>query len=222
MFRSPTTVPLAWRPTTPLLALAAIAGAALYCRAHALVIGADPIGFGASLLWALATFSPWILALAAFERREPQLWRAGLLALAAATAASAAASFLGSEFAPSLYARLPLVPIAVGYAVLRVRLQQQVPPVRAAGDELPCVPADIRLARSAENYVELELPHRRLLWRQTMQRAEAQLAPHGFVRVHRSFLVPRAGIAAIDSAAVELHDGRRVPVSRRYRAQLGC
>lgn len=222
MLRSPTILTPTLRPAAAGLAFATLASGAIYCQAHAFVVGTDPIGVGQSLLWSVATLSPWLLALAAFERREPRVGRAVVLALAAAVVASVTASFLGSEFASSLYARLPAVPIAVAYAALRIRLVQQAPPARAAGEALPCAPADIRLATSAENYVQLELPHRRLLWRQTMQGAESQLAPHGFVRVHRSYLVPRAAIAAVGSSAVELRDGRRVPVSRRYRAQLGC
>lgn len=202
--------------------VAAVVAATLYCQAHALVTGGARVSVGESLLWAGATLAPWFAALALFERREPSIRAAVMLAAAATLASAGAIALLAGDAAAGLYARLPTLPAAAIYAWLRIEMQRQRTPVRAAGEALPCAPADILLASAAENYVELHLPHRTLLWRQTMQAAEAQLAAHGFQRVHRSYLVPRRRIAAVHGRTVELDDGRRVPVSRRYRRVLPC
>jgi hypothetical protein len=74
-----------------------------------------------------------------------------------------------------------------------------------------------------ENYVELHLGSRRVLHRATMAEMEAQLSPQGFVRVHRSAIVRRDAVTALhrpssQTLELELRNGLRVPVSRRYRA----
>ena len=42
----------------------------------------------------------------------------------------------------------------------------------------------------------------------------------GFVQIHRCYVVNRAEVAAARHAEVELADGTRVPIGRRYRASL--
>jgi DNA-binding LytR/AlgR family response regulator len=93
------------------------------------------------------------------------------------------------------------------------------------------LPSSIRAAKAAGNYVEFHLGDgRRPLMRTPMQDVEARLAPFGFVRTHRSWLVNRAHVREIakdgaGGAELTLDDGLVVPVSRRYaeaRASLGC
>jgi DNA-binding LytR/AlgR family response regulator len=73
--------------------------------------------------------------------------------------------------------------------------------------------------------LELHAGERTVIWRQTMQNAERILRPAGFVRVHRSYLVPLRSIEDIDRdpkgpVALALRDGPRLPVSNRYAANL--
>lgn len=49
---------------------------------------------------------------------------------------------------------------------------------------------------------------------------ERQLKPHGFLQVHRSYLVNPYYIYRIDTDTVLLDQGERVPLSRRRREQL--
>lgn len=49
---------------------------------------------------------------------------------------------------------------------------------------------------------------------------ERQLKPHGFLQVHRSYLVNPYYIYRIDADTVLLDQGERVPLSRRRREQL--
>lgn len=58
-----------------------------------------------------------------------------------------------------------------------------------------------------------------------MQNAERILRPAGFVRVHRSYLVPLRLMKDIDRdrkgpVALAPRDGPRLPVSNRYAANL--
>ena len=57
-----------------------------------------------------------------------------------------------------------------------------------------------------------------------MAQAEAELAGHGFVRIHRSTLVNAARVAAIRRGKqfdeVELTGGRRLKVGDSYRSGL--
>lgn len=83
---------------------------------------------------------------------------------------------------------------------------------------------------SAGNYVELHTAHRTVLHRATIGSVEHLLDPADFVRVHRTAIVRRDGIAALSvtgdgTYALDLRSGAQVPVSQRYlkglRALLG-
>lgn len=97
--------------------------------------------------------------------------------------------------------------------------------VRDGSRTIWLAPADIDRAEAAGNYVELHTVAGPLLHRTTLAALERELAPHGFVRIHRSRLVRRDAVRSIetnasgDFAAV-LDDGSRALGSRRYRAAL--
>lgn len=88
------------------------------------------------------------------------------------------------------------------------------------------VPIDELLwVEAAGNYVELHRPAGALLHRAPLQEIENRLAPRGFVRIHRSRLVRRSAITAIETNpsgdfAVTLRDGQVLAGSRRYRQAL--
>lgn len=86
-------------------------------------------------------------------------------------------------------------------------------------------PAEILCVEAAGNYVELQLPGRALLQRQTLAAMEGELAALGFVRIHRSRLVNRRHVRSIESNesgdfTLRLSDGRQIAGSRRFRAAL--
>ena len=82
---------------------------------------------------------------------------------------------------------------------------------------------NIQAAHSAGNYVEFQLVDgRKPLMRATLAAIETRLAPHGFVRTHRSWLVNAASVAEIKPAGsgdfvLLLAGGAEAPLSRRYR-----
>ncbi|MFC3712012.1 LytTR family DNA-binding domain-containing protein [Sphingoaurantiacus capsulatus] len=97
--------------------------------------------------------------------------------------------------------------------------------VRDGSRTLWLAPADLRWAEAAGNYVELHTETGPLLHRITLAALEQELAPHGFVRIHRSRLVRRDAVRSIETNAsgdfeAILADGTRVAGSRRYRSTL--
>jgi hypothetical protein len=86
-------------------------------------------------------------------------------------------------------------------------------------------PDEIDWVSAAGNYVEVHGGFGKMLARRTMADMEAELGPHGFVRVHRSRLVRRAAVASIETSqsgdfAMTLRSGVVVQGSRRFRKNL--
>jgi hypothetical protein len=84
----------------------------------------------------------------------------------------------------------------------------------------------IEAAEACGNYVELKLADgARPLVRATLAAAEAELAPYGFVRTHRSWLVRADRVTALAPTGagdhlVTLASGLSAPLSRRFPASL--
>ena len=87
---------------------------------------------------------------------------------------------------------------------------------------------EILAATSAGNYVEFVLADgRRPLMRATLRAVEASLAPSGFIRTHRSWLVNRASVRLIEAEGsgdfrLELEGGAAAPLSRRFPGALAA
>jgi len=205
----------------------------LYCQLFELIFGHDGWNLAADLTWAVATLTPWAVAAILFERaarpgeaRRRMLARAILLCGLAYLASAFAARAVGADNVHAFYSRIPLVAAGL-LAALLYPVSSAVSAEGAAADDgqPPVRPAEIVFASAAGNYVELHYGGRSTVWRQTMQNAERILAPAGFVRIHRSFLVPRHAIETVRSGrkgpvAVALRDGRRLPVSHSYAGNL--
>jgi DNA-binding LytR/AlgR family response regulator len=86
--------------------------------------------------------------------------------------------------------------------------------------------ADIVAAEAAGNYVTILLRNGdRPLMRTTLTALEATLAPRGFLRVHRGWLVNRAHVRVVEPTGagdyrLELACGVTAPLSRRYPAAV--
>ena len=92
--------------------------------------------------------------------------------------------------------------------------------VRSVGTMESVAVASVEWIASAGNYVELHLAGRTILHRTTMSTLERHLDPAEFLRVHRTAIVRRALVTAIESAgegafALTLASGVRIPVSER-------
>jgi hypothetical protein len=205
----------------------------LYCQIHELFFGEIRSAVGESLVWASATLTPWVIAVlifearvAAGEQRYNAVRRALLLGVCAYAGSCVAAFLLGASGEQALFSRLPLLATAILCAVLYpIPMPAEARSEAVANDSVPPVaPAEIVFARAAGNYIELHARGRTFIWRQTMHSAERILGA-GFVRVHRSYLVPWRSIETVTRGRkgpieVALNNGACLPVSNRYAANL--
>lgn len=75
---------------------------------------------------------------------------------------------------------------------------------------------DIEYVMAAGNYMEVVTAERTYLLRATLKELQERLAPEGFVRSHRSYLVNRDMIDRRTAEALILQSGKHVPLSTRY------
>lgn len=123
---------------------------------------------------------------------------------------------LALAFAAIQWASAPRLPIAADEAPALV--------VQDGTTRHRIAPQTIDWAEAAGNYVAIHWQGRQLLHRATLARLEQQLGP-GFARIHRSRLVRRAAISAIETLSsgdftVTLDNGDTLRGSRRYRGAL--
>lgn len=135
------------------------------------------------------------------------------------------------EMRKDVIAYTALVALYTGWRLLRARAA----PRPAAGEGIlevrnrarrHFVPlAEVLWVEAAGNYVELHRDGAPVLHRASLAEMERRLADAGFVRIHRSRLVRRDAVAAVESKpagdfVVRLRDGRALAGSRRYRRPL--
>lgn len=94
--------------------------------------------------------------------------------------------------------------------------------VATAGADLVLELGEIQWIEADDYYAAVHARGRRHLVRESLASLEARLEPARFVRVHRSAIVNLAQVREVrsglaDEPAVVLHDGTRVPLSRRRR-----
>jgi len=97
--------------------------------------------------------------------------------------------------------------------------------VKSAGQVLFVRHAEIDWVEAADYYSCLHVGNRTHLVRRSMADLENQLDPATFCRVHRSAIVNLNRVAGLQTGAegeseVLLHNGEKLRLSRRYRAQL--
>lgn len=97
--------------------------------------------------------------------------------------------------------------------------------VRDGSRALWLKPEEIDWVAAAGNYVELNGAFGTKLARRTLAEMQAELEPHGFLRVHRSRLVRKASVAKVETRQsgdfeMTLRSGLTVGGSRRYRGNL--
>jgi len=97
--------------------------------------------------------------------------------------------------------------------------------VARVGDRDVIIPvAAVELIAADDVYAAVHAGGRRYLVRRPLDDLEQSLSPAQFVRVHRSYIVPRDAVIAVRHAGgnvvVELRNGATIPVSRRRRGEL--
>lgn len=79
--------------------------------------------------------------------------------------------------------------------------------------------ADIKLIEGMQNYVKVHLADKILIATYTMKALEELLPASGFLRVHRSFIVPIAAITAVNGNIIETAY-ENVPIGISYRKAI--
>lgn len=96
--------------------------------------------------------------------------------------------------------------------------------VRERGQVLFVNAAEIDYVETADYYVELHVGPRLHLCRVPMTRLAEQLAPHGFVRLHRKVMINARRLRALEvegrGLCAVLEDGTRLRVSRREAGRV--
>lgn len=78
-------------------------------------------------------------------------------------------------------------------------------------------PTSISHVQGLKDYAIIHTSSRRHVVRMTMKSLEQLLEPHGFARVHKSFIVAQDKLPLIHRNKIEF-DGFQVPVGRRFRS----
>lgn len=218
----------------PLVATALVvwlAGAA-YCHGYQqLLTGESPGPWSGSLIWSAVAVVPWF---ALFEwskqgsgadaTRQP--WT--LVALVAGIATlSIGLEYLvnfcvgdvSDRFALLLMRRMPAIGVTILLIALTRKAVLRKPPDPAA-IPLSEIASAIEWVAAADNYVELHTDGRVTLRRMTMARADAVLRRHGFVRIHRRYLVNRNRISRVNDRFVRLKSGEELPIGSAFAANL--
>ena len=203
------------------VALAVSGAVALYCLAYTALAGGSESPTEA-LIWAFVNVVPWVVAFEA-GKRSRRIASKGLVLVGTLAVSLALGKGVGDwdSLGFEIVRRLPgLLIVATLLAVVGLSSRRR-PSAAVEPAELPLPPGSIDWIAAAGNYVELHGCGRILLHRMPLSSVEAQLAPFGFVRVHRSTLVRRDRIARIRPLDLVLLDGTALKIGKRYRARLG-
>jgi len=212
-------------PLPPWQALSAALGlvllTALYCLAYTYFAGGTET-LGAALAWGAANLLPWFLAFELGKRLRGWTARAALLGAALIASLALQQSLPGGldSLGFELLRRLP--GLALAAALLAAPSVAEALPRRPGADGFDIASKLDRVdwIRAAGNYVELHGSGRTLVERAALSSLESELAPHGFVRVHRSLLVRRDRIARLRPQDVVMADGTVLKRGKRYRSRL--
>jgi len=208
-----------------------LAGAS-YCHGYQTLTGETPGPWSGSLSWSAVAVVPWFGLFEWSKQPRRRLTRAEdrafLVALIFGIAAlSIALEYLVNFCAGDVTDHLGLLvmrrmPAIAGTALLIGLARKSLKETREqpVSAELSSIADMIDWVAAADNYVELHIRGRPTLRRMTMTQAAGALERHGFVRIHRRYLINRARIAEVRDRCVTLTNGEELPVGSAFAANL--
>jgi PAS domain-containing protein len=104
-------------------------------------------------------------------------------------------------------------------AAASARLQPDALFVRKDGAYVRLDIDKIQAVEAMENYVSIWMEKERFVVHATMKQMQEKLGGHGFVRVHRSFIVPINAVKTIEDSRILVGD-KHFPVGKSYRSDL--
>ena len=207
-----------------------LSGAA-YCHGYHQLLTGSAAEWTGSLTWSAIAVVPWF---ALFEwskqpqgqeaTRRPSTLIALVLGIAGLSilleyAANYCLGEVTDRFGLLVMRRLP----AIGAALLLIALTRKAllrQPPNARAVEIGAIAAAIDWVEAADNYIQLHCAGKVTLRRMTMQEAERLLRGHGFVRIHRRYLVNRARIAEAGDRMMRLTSGEELPIGSAFAGNL--
>ena len=223
--------PLSGRPLVATGIVVWLAGAA-YCHGYQWLLTGEATGpWSGSLIWSAVAVVPWF---ALFEwskqrqgmdtMRRPAALVALVLAIAAASIAlehlvNFCVGDVTDRFWLLVMRRMPAIGVTVLLVALTRKAVLRQPPDPAA-IPLSEIAAAIDWVAAADNYVELHSNGRVQLRRMTMARADGVLRRHGFIRIHRRYLINRNRITAVGDKFVRMQSGHELPIGTAFASNL--
>ena len=205
---------------------------ATYCHGYQLLLGTEDVGpWSGSFIWSAVAVVPWF---ALFEwskqrqgadaMRRPALLVALVVGIAAMSIAlEYFVNFCIGDMTDHLgllvMRRLPAIGVTVLLVALTRKAVLRQPPDPAA-IPLSEIAGAIDWVAAADNYVEIHANGRVELRRMTMARADNVLRRHGFVRIHRRFLINKNRIAKVEDKTVRLQSGHELPIGTAFASNL--
>jgi DNA-binding LytR/AlgR family response regulator len=176
---------------------------------------------------------PWLFVFETIKHVEHQRGILGWGVIAGFLTATAIASLLlehavdrlvwnsaSSPVALSLLRRLPAIGIVILFVLLSRRKAKK---TVADSHALAPIADEIFHISAADNYLELHFADHMVMQRQTLQSAEAELVPLGYLRIHRSTLANVKHIEWVNwkgRGVVVLKNGKELAIGSRYRDAL--
>lgn len=96
-------------------------------------------------------------------------------------------------------------------------LKQKEKYIKFEGIDGAFLPKDIIYAASFGNYVKLHFKNKSVLVHTTMLALNEKLSAHGFIRIHKQYIVQKVLIINSDNEKVNLSNGVELPVGISYR-----
>lgn len=208
-----------------------LAGAA-YCHGYQWLLAGEEVGsWSGSLIWSAVAVVPWF---ALFEwskqrqgadaMRRPMLLVAlvvgiGICSIALEYLVNFCVGDMTDRFGLLVMRRLPAIGVTVLLIALTRKAMLRQPPDPAA-IPLTEIAGAIDWVAAADNYVEIHSNGRVQLRRMTMARADGVLRRHGFIRIHRRYLINRSRIAEVGEKCVRLHGGQELPIGTAFAVNL--
>ena len=91
--------------------------------------------------------------------------------------------------------------------------------IKSGGEVYPVKIPDLLYVEGAGNYVEFVTTTRKILALMSLQEVQALLAPYGFWRIHRSFVVAGRHVDIIEPEHVRICH-KRIPIGEKYRGSV--
>lgn len=207
-----------------------LAGAS-YCHGYQSLLTGSAGSWAGSLTWSAIAVVPWF---ALFEwSKQPQgvetskrpahlaalVVGIALFSIALEYSVDFCLGDVSDRFGLLVMRRMP----AIGVSILLIALTRKAVlrrPPDPAKIELGQLANAIDWVEAADNYIEVHSAGKVSLRRMTMRDAATALKRHGFVRIHRRYLVNTSRIQGVDERSVRLRDGRELPVGTAFATNL--